>query len=91
MLKFARLRRIKKAFEYFYKRISELLVKQITKDLDINITPLFIMLKKINSTILVIIEVSSHLDAYTLFESLNNRSAPLAPIYLIKNLILAKL
>jgi hypothetical protein len=36
------------------------------------------------------IEVSSHADAYVLFESLNNRGTPLTAIDLMKNLIMAK-
>ena len=39
---------------------------------------------------LVKIEVSSHSDAYVLFESLNNRGTPLTAIDLMKNLIMAK-
>lgn len=38
---------------------------------------------------LVKIEVSSHSDAYVLFESLNNRGTPLTAIDLMRNLILA--
>ncbi len=37
------------------------------------------------------IEVASHADAYTLFESLNNRGMPLSAIDLIKNKLLARL
>ena len=37
------------------------------------------------------IEVSNHADAYTLFESLNNRGTPLTAVDLIKNLLLARL
>lgn len=37
------------------------------------------------------IEVSNHADAYTLFESLNNRGTPLTSVDLIKNLLLARL
>ena len=40
---------------------------------------------------LVKIEVASHADAYTLFESLNNRGMPLTAIDLIKNKLLARL
>ena len=40
---------------------------------------------------MVMIVVSSHSDAYTLFESLNDRGAPLSSVDLIKNLLLAKL
>jgi hypothetical protein len=45
----------------------------------------------VNSATLVKIEVGSHSDAYTLFESLNNRGVPLTAIDLMKNKLLAKL
>lgn len=45
---------------------------------------------KLKQAILVKIEVSSHSDAYILFESLNNRGMPLTAIDLMKNLIMAK-
>ena len=40
---------------------------------------------------MVKIEVTTHADAYTLFESLNNRGMPLTAIDLIKNKLLARL
>ncbi|MGL5489850.1 MAG: DUF262 domain-containing protein, partial [Shewanella sp.] len=46
---------------------------------------------KVNAATLVKIEVASHSDAYTLFESLNNRGVPLTAIDLMKNKLLAKL
>jgi len=49
------------------------------------------ILDKVNAAILVMIEVSNHADAYTLFESLNNRGTPLTAVDLIKNLLLARL
>jgi hypothetical protein len=52
---------------------------------------MFRILEKVNTSILVIIEVSNHADAYTLFESLNNRGVPLTSVDLIKNLLLARL
>lgn len=45
---------------------------------------------KVKQAMLVKIEVSSHSDAYVLFESLNNRGTPLTAIDLMKNLIMAK-
>ncbi len=45
---------------------------------------------KLKQAMLVKIEVSSHSDAYVLFESLNNRGTPLTAIDLMKNLIMAK-
>ena len=55
------------------------------------IASLFKILDKVNTAILVMIEVSNHSDAYTLFESLNDRGAPLTSVDLIKNLLLARL
>ena len=43
------------------------------------------VLEKANKSTLVVIEVANHSDAYTLFESLNNRGMPLTPIDIIKN------
>lgn len=48
-------------------------------------------LDKVSHACLVKIEVASHADAYTLFESLNNRGMPLTAIDLIKNKLLARL
>ena len=48
-------------------------------------------LDKVSQACLVKIEVASHADAYTLFESLNNRGVPLTAIDLIKNKLLARL
>jgi uncharacterized protein with ParB-like and HNH nuclease domain len=49
------------------------------------------LLNKINSALLVKIEVATVADAFTLFESLNNRGIPLSAIDLIKNNFLSKL
>ena len=84
--KFAGLRRIEKSFNYFKKRIVSLI-----ENSDDEIAVLFNILEKVNSAILVMIEVSNHSDAYTLFESLNNRGTPLTSVDLIKNLLLARL
>lgn len=45
---------------------------------------------KVKQAMLVKIEVSTHSDAYILFESLNNRGTPLTAIDLMKNLIMAR-
>ena len=87
MPKFAGNRRIKKAFEYFKRRIS----KSVEETQHNAIDTLFELLEKVNSSVMVMIEVSNHSAAYTLFESLNNRGTPLTAIDLIKNLLLAKL
>ena len=86
MPNFAGLRRIVKAYNYFLKRITALL----EENSDV-ISCMFRILDKVNSAILVIIEVSNHADAYTLFESLNNRGTPLTSVDLIKNLLLSRL
>lgn len=80
-------RRIYKAYYYFKKRIE----KYLEEAEDNKTNMLFDILDKINSAIIVMIEVSNHADAYTLFESLNNRGTPLTAIDLIKNLLLANL
>ena len=86
MPNFAGLRRIVKGFNYFKKRI------EIDADKSgEGIHMLFRILDKVNAAILVMIEVSNHADAYTLFESLNNRGTPLTSVDLIKNLLLARL
>ncbi|GAB3847858.1 DUF262 domain-containing protein [Nesterenkonia populi] len=51
---------------------------------------LLIFLEKVKNAVVVKLEVESHSDAFTLFESLNNRGMPLTPIDLIKNTLLAK-
>lgn len=82
----AGLRRIIKAYKYLLKRINNTLEETNDK-----VTAMFRILEKVNTSILVIIEVSNHADAYTLFESLNNRGVPLTSVDLIKNLLLARL
>ncbi len=86
MPKFAGLRRIVKAYNYFQKRINAVLENASDK-----VSAMFKILDQVNSAILVVIEVSNHADAYTLFESLNNRGIPLTSVDLIKNLLLARL
>lgn len=86
MPNFAGLRRIVKGYYYFKKRIE---VDAAASDDAIRL--LFQILDKVNAAILVMIEVSNHADAYTLFESLNNRGTPLTSVDLIKNLLLASL
>lgn len=80
-------RRIYKAFKYFIDRI-EVTISEAKE------SPKLVMenlLSKINSACMVEIVVNSHSDAYTLFESLNNRGIPLNAIDLIKNKMLATL
>ncbi|MBQ7797518.1 MAG: DUF262 domain-containing protein [Clostridia bacterium] len=78
-------RKISKCYKYFLTRIEQEIAESDNK-----IDALFTILNKINYAVLVKIEVSSHAEAYTLFESLNNRGTPLTAIDLMKNLILAR-
>lgn len=72
--------RIFKAYNYFEEKLKEYSINEIFKLLD-----------KINSALVVRIEVKSDQDAFILFESINNRGMPLSPIDLIKNKIFAQL
>ncbi len=81
-------RQLSRAFNYFYSRFSGESESgtpnysyQIVRDL----------LKKLNSATLVKIDVATHADAFTLFETLNNRGVPLSAIDLIKNKLLGHL
>ncbi len=73
-------RRIVKANRYFQDRIS-----------DFNIDQLQDFQNRLYNSTLVKIEVASHSDAFTLFESLNNRGVPLSAIDIIKNKALSEL
>jgi uncharacterized protein with ParB-like and HNH nuclease domain len=77
--KFCGIRRISKAFYFFYNHLPETL--EGLNDL----------LHKINSLKFIHIAVSSSSDAFTLFESLNNRGVPLSVMDIIKNKMLANL
>jgi len=79
-------RRIVRAFRNFCGRIEDYLTQ--VSDPIVALTEL---IEKVNTATLVKIEVASHSDAYTLFESLNNRGVPLTAVDLIKNKLLAKL
>lgn len=79
-------RKVVKAFRHFKGRIREMVAEKPE--------PACLMvdyLTRVNQACLVKIEVDSHADAYTLFESLNNRGTPLTAIDLIKNKLLASL
>lgn len=81
------LRKIYKCYKYFLDRID--------KEMDgigteASISFLLEKYEKVKQAMLVKIEVSSHSDAYVLFESLNNRGTPLTAIDLMKNLIMAR-
>ncbi|KJS33044.1 MAG: type I restriction-modification system protein [Desulfatitalea sp. BRH_c12] len=79
-------RKIFRTYRYFQGRINEMI-----DDLGHRIGTIMEFLDKVSHASLVKIEVASHADAYTLFESLNNRGMPLTAIDLIKNKLLARL
>jgi uncharacterized protein with ParB-like and HNH nuclease domain len=79
-------RKIFRAFRYFQTRIEEMVQSKNDR-----LSSIMAFLDKVSQACLVKIEVASHADAYTLFESLNNRGMPLTAIDLIKNKLLAHL
>lgn len=79
-------RRVVRAYRHFKSRIDQYL-----QDIGEPVGGLMTLLEKVNTATLVKIEVGGHADAYTLFESLNNRGVPLTAIDLIKNKLLAVL
>ena len=78
-------RKIYLCFDYFKSRIE----KDI-RDLENPVEGLLAIKKKVCRAMLVKIEVSSHSDAYILFESLNHSGTPLTSVDLMKNLIMAR-
>jgi hypothetical protein len=81
-------RRLFKAYRFFVDRLDELDDKG-HKVFDPERIQDF--LDHVNAASLVQIQVASHADAFTLFESLNNRGVPLSAMDLIKNNLLATL
>ena len=81
-------RRIAQCYAFFYDRFN-----RTDKDgnYEYSLDQIDQFLKNINKAILVVIEVATHSDAFTLFETLNNRGVPLSAIDLIKNNLLAEL
>lgn len=77
--KFCGNRRIYKAYSYFYDHLPEG-VKELNE-----------LLHKIESLKFIHISVASSSDAFTLFESLNNRGIPLSVMDIIKNKMLASM
>ena len=82
-------RKIYRCFTYFKERIESELNRASERG-DNPVTELLGIKKKVTSAMLVKIEVSSHSDAYILFESLNHRGTPLSAVDLMKNLIMAR-
>jgi uncharacterized protein with ParB-like and HNH nuclease domain len=78
-------RKIYRCFSHFLYKIE-----QDLNESDNKVATLLEIKKKVCNAMLVKIEVSSHSDAYILFESLNNRGTPLTAIDLMKNLIMAR-
>lgn len=81
------MRKIARCYTYFLKRLDKEM-----EDMDGDGAVNFLLGKynKVKQAMLVKIEVSTHSDAYVLFESLNNRGTPLTAIDLMKNLIMAR-
>ena len=77
--KFSGLRRFWKAFNFFSEQLPS-----NKEDLDI-------LLDKINRLVFIHISVSTQSDAFTLFETLNNRGVDLSPMDIIKNNLLAEM
>ena len=82
-VKFLGNRRIMKAYNHF----SGLVEQQAGSKA--SVTPVLDLLDRVKRAILVKLEVESASDAFTLFESLNNRGMQLTPIDIIKNSLLA--
>ena len=78
-------RKIARCFYHFMYKINQDLAESDNK-----VASLLEIKRKVCNSMLVKIEVSSHSDAYVLFESLNNRGTPLTAIDLMKNLIMAR-
>ena len=85
-LPYAGNRKMFKAYRYFQNRVDTLFEHPDGRSASI-----MEFLEKVNKTTLVMIDVANHSDAYTLFESLNNRGTPLTAIDLIKTKLLAKM
>ena len=72
-------RLLARAYAYFQERIPA------------DVADLLKLLQKINQLMFVQITVGSQADAFTLFESLNNRGVPLSAMDIIKNKMLAQM
>ncbi len=73
-------RKLYKAYKYFLERLEPYDTDGLRK-----------LLAWVDSMLVVMIEVSSHADAFMLFEGLNDRGVPLAAGDLIKNKLLSEL
>lgn len=79
-------RRIAKALNHFLDRIGTHVEESEVSELDL----LLDLVGRVQRAVLVKLEVQSTADAFTLFESLNNRGLPLTPIDLIKTSVLSQ-
>jgi len=79
-------RRIAKALNHFLDRITTHVDESDTSELE----TLLDLVGRVQRAVLVKLEVQSTADAFTLFESLNNRGLPLTPIDLIKTSVLSQ-
>lgn len=86
--KFLGLRKMSKAFNYFYDRLGEDIEGKTGVEC---VRALLGICNLVCSAVVVQITVDSHADAYTLFASLNNRGVPLSAVDLIKNMLLGRL
>jgi len=77
-----------KAYRFFIERLDELDDKGKRV---FDLACIASLLEQLNQATMVKIEVGSSSDAFTLFESLNNRGVPLSALDLIKNNLLATL
>lgn len=68
-----------RAYSFFQERLST------------DVTELLKLMERINQLMFVQITVDSQADAFTLFESLNNRGVPLSAMEIIKNKMLAQM
>lgn len=80
-------RKIIRCYSYFLRRLDKEMEGLSVSDM---VNFLLAKYNKVKQAMLVKIEVSTHSDAYVLFESLNNRGTPLTAIDLMKNLIMAR-
>src|SRR4029077_11415785 len=77
--KFIGIRQLARAYGYYEERVPA------------DVPSLLKLLEKINQLMFVQITVGSQSDAFTLFESLNNRGVPLSAMDIIKNKMLAQM
>ncbi|MCD7709849.1 MAG: DUF262 domain-containing HNH endonuclease family protein [Porphyromonadaceae bacterium] len=85
------MRKIARCYTYFLNRIDTDIDEEAKKVNGKSAVKFMLDLyDKVKQAMLVKIEVSTHSDAYMLFESLNNRGTPLTAIDLMKNLIMER-